>query len=302
MVSVVVPVYNSEDTIAACMESILRQTMADLELLVIDDGSTDATAGIIDGLKDRDERLTIVHQQNRGRTEARAEGVRRARGEWVSFVDSDDTLPPDALEKLCAKASAAVDIVLGNGQTLPDEARPLIPMTDFRHKAVRAEGSIGLPWGSLYRREVLTAWLFDIPRHIIMGEDYLFWLRLVFNTEKPVAVVYDAVYCKGAEHTSNCFKWTARYCEEFNELRRLSIPSDRRPDYEDDMLTDRLENLFAMAIWQPRRSWVSSRFYNDILRDARRLHRPLSLKQRLFLALPSLRLRRLYSWLSQKIN
>lgn len=292
MISVVVPIYNSEDTIGSCIESILQQTEADIELLLIDDGSADDTAAIIDHYGRLDRRITVVHQPNKGRTEARAEGVRRARGEWLAFIDSDDTLPVRSLELLNAKATADVDIVLGNGYALPAEQRELIPMSDFRHLAVRAEGTIGVPWGSLYRRRLLTPWLFSVPRYIVNGEDYLFWLRLVFSTERPVAVVYESVYDKGAEHTSNTFKWTADYCYELNELRKASIPLHLHEEYQYDMLCDRLENMFAVAVWQNRQEWVHSRYFADIKADAVRLHRPLSLKQRLFFALPSIRLRR----------
>ena len=302
MISVVVPIYNSEDTIGSCIESILQQTVTDIELLLIDDGSADATAAIIDHYGRLDRRITVVHQPNKGRTEARAEGVRRSHGEWLAFVDSDDALPVHSLELLNAKATTDVDIVLGNGYTLPAEQRKLIPMSDFRHLAVRAEGTIGVPWGSLYRRRLLTPWLFSVPRHIVNGEDYLFWLRLVFSTDRPVAVVYESVYDKGAEHTSSTFKWTADYCYELNELRKASIPLQLHEEYQDEMLCDRLENMFAVAVWQNRREWVHSPYYTDIVKDLRRLHRRLPLKQRLFFVMPSLYLRRFYSTISQKLR
>ena len=75
LISVIVPAYNSETTIAACVESILGQSYADMELVVVDDGSTDGTAAIIDSLASRDGRMTALHQPNKGRTEARRVGV-----------------------------------------------------------------------------------------------------------------------------------------------------------------------------------------------------------------------------------
>ena len=298
-ISVIIPTYNSADTIAACMDSVLRQSFTDFGLIVVNDGSTDGSGDIIDGFARRDDRVRVVHQPNKGRSEARRKGVEMATGEWVCFVDSDDTLPLDALENLARGITADVDIVFGNGYSLKDERRATIPMTEFRHLAVRGEGMIGLPWGSLYRRSVVTNHLFDLPRRIMMGEDYIFWLRLVFSTEKPVSIVYEKVYDKGEEHTSNSFRWTAAYAHELNELRREAIPQSQHREFMADMLSDRLENMFSVALWTPRREWAGSPFYRELLTDMKANGKSLSPKGRLFLSLPSLRLRRLYSRLSE---
>ena len=291
MLSLVVPIYNSEETIGKCIESIQLQTFSDIELILVDDGSTDNSGRICDDYAVNDDRIKVIHQENKGRTEARWQGVQQANGSWVTFVDSDDMLPKDALANLYEKADDETDIVLGNGQELPDERREVIPMEDFRHLTVRGDGTIGVPWGSLYRRSCLTAYLFDLPREIMMGEDYIFWLRLVLSTEKPVKVVYKNVYTKGDDHTSNCFPWTAAYAQRINELRVSSIPQEQRHLYFHDILHDRVDNLFAVAVYQSRREWKKSPFYQEILKDT-----TLSLKQRLFLAIPSLKLRR---WLSR---
>lgn len=307
-ISVVVPAYNAEASIAACVESILAQDGADLELIVVDDGSTDDTAAIIDGLARRDSRMTAVHQPNKGRTEARRVGVERAKGAWVSFVDADDTLPPGALALLSRAVSDKTDIVFGNGQsiagstTLLQQRPPSIAIGEFRHLAVRAEGTIGVPWGSLYRRSAMTTRLFDLPRHIMMGEDYIFWLRLVFSTEKPVSIVYENAYYKGEEHTSNSFRWTAAYAHELNELRREAIPPELHEEFMADMLCDRLANMLSVAQWSPRSDWAHSPFYRELLADMASHGISLPAKARLYLALPSLRLRRLYTWAGNHLN
>ena len=295
VISVIIPVYNSADTITACIESILNQSFTDFELIVVDDGSTDESGRICDELALSNARLKVVHQQNKGRTEARYVGVQMAKGEWVAFVDSDDTLPYDALSNLYDKTSQNTDIVLGNGYTLDNERRESIPMNDFRHMAIRADGIIGVPWGSLYRRSLLTHYLFDLPRKIINGEDYIFWLRLVFSTDKPVNIVYESVYNKGEEHTSNIFKWTAEYCYELNELRKTSIPSELREYYLHDILKDRLANLFAVSVCQSKKEWKKSKYYKEIITDLRNMNISLNLKQRLFLAIPSLKIRKFLS-------
>ena len=284
------------------MESILAQTFSGLELVVVDDGSTDGTPAIADSIAHRDNRVTVVHQPNKGRTEARHVGVQQAKGGWICFVDSDDTLPTDALENLAHGISYDTDIVFGNGYTLSGEQRTSIPMDEFRHLAVRAEGTIGVPWGSLYRRSLMTQRLFDMPRHIMMGEDYIFWLRLVFSTEKPVSIVYDNVYCKGEDHTSNCFRWTAAYAHELDLLRKEAIPPGQHETYMADMLDDRLANMLSVAQWSPRNDWANSSFYKELLADMNRQGTSLPPKARLFLSLPSLRLRRLYAWASEHLR
>ena len=294
-ISVIIPVYNSEQTIAACIESVQLQSFDNWELVVVDDGSTDGSGAICDTYAVGDDRIRVIHQDNRGRTEARWQGVIQIKGLWACFVDSDDTLPIDALKTLYEATNETTDIVLGNGYSLAPESRLFIPMDEFRHMTVRGEGTIGVPWGSLYRRQLMQYNLFDLPRHIMMGEDYLFWLRMVFLTDKPVRIVYESVYNKGEEHTSNCFHWTADYCYELNELRKASIPAELYDEFKSDILQDRLENLFAVAMCTAKKEWMYSHYYQDIMADMWQLRQSLTLKQRLFLALPSVRLRKLYS-------
>ena len=164
-------------------ESILSQSFTDFELILVNDGSTDLSGRICDECAAFDARVRVKHQTNGGRTRARHEGVKLSRGEWVTFVDSDDALATDALRMLSGRATADVDIVFGNGYTLPCMARDFIPMAEFRHRAVRGEGTIGVPWGSFYRRTLLSDYVFDLPRDIYMGEDYIYWLRMVFATD-----------------------------------------------------------------------------------------------------------------------
>lgn len=297
MISVIVPIYNSEKTITNCIESILQQSFRDFELILVDDGCTDRSGSICDGFSEKNDCITVIHQHNKGRIEARKVGVQTAKGEWICFVDSDDTLPIDSLKQLYSASTNNTDIVLGNGYTLLNEKRKTIPISDFRYMAVRGDGTIGVPWGSLYRRSIITPYLFDIPRHIYNGEDYLYWLRLVFLTDKPVNIVYESVYNKGEEHTSNSFVWTADYCYELNELRKQSIPTDLLNNYLPDMLKDRLVNLFAVSVCKPKKEWINSTFYKDIIKDMKATNSSFSIKQKLFLYLPSLRLRKFISFL-----
>ncbi len=107
-VSVVIPVWNTEQYLPACLDSVLNQTLRDLEVIAVNDGSTDGSARILADYAARDGRVRVLTQENRGLTAARNAGAAAARnagaaaarGEWIGFVDSDDTIQPDMFERL----------------------------------------------------------------------------------------------------------------------------------------------------------------------------------------------------------
>src|ERR1700722_19431611 len=99
-ISVVVPFYNNEDLLGDCLQSIAAQTFADLEVIMIDDGSSDGSAQIAQDKADADPRFRLFRVTNGGPGYARTRGVERATGEYLAFVDADDMLPGHALEKL----------------------------------------------------------------------------------------------------------------------------------------------------------------------------------------------------------
>lgn len=101
-VSVITPVYNMEETIEASARSVLGQTFSELELICVDDGSSDRTGEILDRLAAEDARLRVIHQQNRGVSAARNAGLAAAAGEYIAWLDGDDQMSPQALEKLNA--------------------------------------------------------------------------------------------------------------------------------------------------------------------------------------------------------
>jgi peptidoglycan/xylan/chitin deacetylase (PgdA/CDA1 family)/SAM-dependent methyltransferase len=106
LVSIVIPAYNAQTTLAHTLDSVLAQTLSSWEAIVIDDGSNDSTGAIAQGFAARDERIRMLSQGNRGEGEARNAGMAGARGEWLLFLDSDDWLLPRALEQLTGAAQA----------------------------------------------------------------------------------------------------------------------------------------------------------------------------------------------------
>lgn len=226
-----------------------------------------------------------------------------AKGRWCCFVDADDGLPDNALKLLASQAQApATDIVFGNGRSIGMEVPGRVDINTFRHLAVRAEGTIGVPWGSLYRTACLTPYLFDLPKEVMMGEDYIFWLRLIFSTDEAVAVVPQNTYLKGDDHTSSRFVWTTGYAERIDMYRTSAIPEAVRDEFMPDRIADRIATLMPCTLVEPKKTWRHSNFYESLLTDMHKANRPFSFKERLFLSLPARWLRRMYSRASNRLR
>ncbi len=104
-ISVIVPVFSAEGRLPLCIESLINQTFRNIEIILVDDGSTDSSGAICDSYAERDDRITVIHKQNGGVSSARNRGLEIAGGSFIGFVDSDDTLLPDTYEHLLAKAT-----------------------------------------------------------------------------------------------------------------------------------------------------------------------------------------------------
>lgn len=171
--SIIVPVYNMAPFLRRCLDSILGETLTDLEVIVVDDGSTDESPAICDEYGKRDARIRVIHQQNGGLGFARKVGMDLACGEFVTFVDSDDWVEPEMHERLCRTADEqACDMVIcdwtnrcsaNNTVTVQDQS-PLLRENHVYEGGEFAEqilpkvllGTIrGYSWNKLYRNSLL---------------------------------------------------------------------------------------------------------------------------------------------------
>jgi glycosyltransferase involved in cell wall biosynthesis len=172
MISIIVPVYNAEQYLKECVDSILTQSCRDLELLLIDDGSTDASAALCDAFAAADARVRTVHRENGGTSSARNEGLALARGEWIGFCDCDDYLLPGALECLLSLAAPDTQILVGTVldeqedgsvrkvdtgavRRMSGEDAAWELLTNMGSRAGHRETVWFSVWNKLYRRELL---------------------------------------------------------------------------------------------------------------------------------------------------
>ena len=111
MISVIVPVYNVEEYLEECLESIQHQTLTDIEVILVNDGSTDDSREICERFCQKDSRFKLINQENQGQSVARNNGVAASIGEFITFVDSDDVIKRDMLQQLMKYIDTGIDIV-----------------------------------------------------------------------------------------------------------------------------------------------------------------------------------------------
>ncbi len=169
LISVIVPVYNVEKYIAACVDSILAQTYTNLEILLVDDGSTDSSGALCDEYARRDVRVRVIHQENGGLSDARNTGMQSAQGTYFAFVDSDDFIAGDYIAYLYGMIEKhhAQIAVCGYQKVYPGDENSCYGTQTDKHNSVNSEKVYRTEEGLrqlLYQRGMITsAWgrLFD---------------------------------------------------------------------------------------------------------------------------------------------
>ncbi len=208
-ISIIVPVYKVEAYLPKCIDSILDQSFSDFELLLIDDGSPDKSGAICDQYAKKDNRIRVFHKSNGGVSSARNCGLNKARGEWITFVDSDDELMPDALESMIGMVRDSqenVDLVLAgydtinisNGLTKSTSSLP------FELRQVNRDNAIELMYRSnfylcficskLYKTSVIRQNKLLFDETIYYSEDRLFIIQYLCNCTKPIKYTTKSVY------------------------------------------------------------------------------------------------------------
>lgn len=170
LLSIIVPVYNVEQYLSRCIDSILGQTFQDFELILIDDGSSDRSGSICDEYANQDSRIKVIHKKNEGVSIARNKGLDIACGKYITFVDSDDELGTSmTLEEniMILKTHPEFDIVqypIGNSQQIPQ-----VYTQNRILEAIISKQITGYLWGKIYKTTLFS--YIRLPKHIYFAED-----------------------------------------------------------------------------------------------------------------------------------
>lgn len=182
--TIVVPVYNVEKYIYECINSIISQTYSDFEVILIDDGSPDNCPAICDEFSRKDKRIRVIHQKNKGLSVARNVGIDNAKGDYIVFVDSDDIILSDALERFSELLSKNQEILVTELYNTEDvhEAIPKEPLFDF--------------YGEITRQSILR-FVFTKKQHVQASVQYI--------VKRSILIEHEIRFEEGRYHEDNAY-------------------------------------------------------------------------------------------------
>ena len=201
--SVIIPVYNVEEYLRQCLDSVLAQSYDSFEVILVNDGSTDHSGAICDEYADRDSRVRVIHQENSGHTSARQHGFRASAGDYILMIDSDDWIDEGMFGCMMEKALADdADIVQCNYRSVKDgkgnDQAPIFPEGLYGKSRLEQEvypkmiyaggyylfGIAPNMWNKIWKRSLVEKNLFSIDQRIRSGEDGLFTFTCFCDAQK----------------------------------------------------------------------------------------------------------------------
>lgn len=192
LVSVVIPIYNVKKYLEKCVASVLNQEYRNIEVVLVDDGSTDGSGELCDLYASRDKRIVVLHNTNSGPSAARNSGIKAAAGDYILFVDSDDYIAPQLISTVVKKAAETnADIVMFNAESVDENGGHIEYFNAFQNEfnsdfLNMPQVLLSLPalWNKLYRRELFMNNNVFIPENICIGEDFTVNTQLLSLSRK----------------------------------------------------------------------------------------------------------------------
>ena len=264
MISIIVPIYNLSSYIDKCLQSILQQTYTEYEIILVNDGSTDDSYNKCIAFKAKNPLLdiTIINKQNEGVTAARRDGVRKSKGEWITFVDGDDTLPTNALENLIMYAKPDINIVLGayhfeydNNTYKYSFNKAIGKFNSVEYiKILLAEKVEIAPWAKLFRKELFNEYIFDLPKEITNKEDLIMNIRIAITQTNNVMIIAESVYNYRYNREGSAFTQYYKKLDIDYEIKILDYLSLSFIDNNTFGYNKGIANKYLSSIWGWRKN------------------------------------------------
>lgn len=271
MISIIIPVYNTEKYLRRCIDSVLHSACDDFEILLVNDGSTDSSPAICEEYSRQDSRVKVIHQKNQGVSSARNTGLDHCHGEWIVFVDSDDFISKDFLSLIAKEIHQDKDLLLFDfSKHIAGQASAAYPVRTltFQGKEMRelirrilvpqplyAGGSADFrtPCARAYRKYIIDRYSIRFSPGLTVGEDLLFNLEYQLRASccayTSIPVYYYDIHMGSATHgfRSRLLKNHARLLRQLKQLlEHCHMLPLLEPAYESYCL----ENLTYVLIWE----------------------------------------------------
>ena len=197
--TIIIPIYNAENTLKECIESILNQSKGDFEIILVNDGSTDNSGKVCDDYAEKDQRIKVFHNENHGVSYSRNFGILKTSHEFISFVDSDDFLEPSFVEDALSSMEGFDLSVWGIKKERPQGgwiSYPYIPKNyynriDFYRDHLLSFAFWG-PWSKVFKKSIIINNNLKFNESLLLGEDTLFLIDYLKHTQ--TIQVLDKVY------------------------------------------------------------------------------------------------------------
>lgn len=193
LISIIVPIYNSEKYIRRCIESILSQTFKDFELLLIDDGSKDNSGRICDEYAEKDSRVRVFHKKNGGVSSARNFGIDNAKGEWVTFIDSDDWVEAEYIANFVFDCDLSIQGYFDDKKCIRYKNK--LVKKSIGDEYIRNEYILG-PYCKMFRLNIINQFNIRFDLKLTFGEDILFLFNYLLYTKKMKVLSYCGYHYK----------------------------------------------------------------------------------------------------------
>ena len=258
VISVIIPVYNSAEYLSECIKSVISQTYTQLEIILINDGSTDNSGEICDKYASQDKRIIVIHQENGGVSAARNTGLERANGEYIGFIDSDDTVIPEMFEKLLTAINKHNKQIAICGHTRfhmegsieKREQREIAEVLDVQNAIeylLSNKYFEGFLWNKLFCARLIDKLRFDKDLHFC--EDLLFVNQCLLKSNGAVYVA-EALYEYRLRENGLTYSYNSKRRTELQSFQRM-IDLNRSKKIVEILQFRYLEaavNLYRMAV------------------------------------------------------
>lgn len=287
-VSLIIPLYNAEKYLWPCLNSVAAQTFQDLEILCINDGSTDRTSDIVNSFAEQDKRFHLINQSNKGCSAARNRGLKEAKAPYIALLDQDDLLHPQAIEILYSLIKKDnYDVAEFVNQTVPDnfvlQNPPLYKIEEIKFQAYKnpfnyyfknKRGGSVLVWNRLYKKDAIAG--IEFPVGIQPAEDTIFSLKVMYHTMSIIHTDTKLLYYRDSSTSVMNRGITEKYIQSHIAAGKLLgdyfLKSKRVKDEKEKKILQYYITrfIFKSVVSQPLRRLENTKTKQEILNSTRK--------------------------------